>query len=201
MDGTTATTLAPSEEEMNHAVGYIQRMKDAIVEGSKLAQSFAELRGEFDKMRGELESLRSTNRWMDTQITELRVARDEALATCNRQATEIVNLRNEGDSLRVHCDNQRETLARLNEQVGALRKERDDALYAELEAKNYAEEIQKKLDTIVGLVCPKEANTGTVTSNAGGAGGQATFPEQPRDPETQQFKPWENRNTDFDDKF
>ncbi len=180
MDGTTATTLAPSEEEMNHAVGYIQRMKDAIVEGSRLAQSFAELRGEFDKMRGELESLRSTNRWMDTQITELREQRDRAIETSNKQATELVNLKHDYTNSQLHCDNQRETLARLNEQVAQLRKERDDALFKVEELNEVGQTLQDKLDTIVGLVCPKEVVIGDSRPTS--------FVEQPRDPETQQFR-------------
>ena len=156
------------------------QMRDAVIGASKLASEVNELRNAVGMLRNELESLRSTNRWMDGQITELRVARDEALATCNRQATEIVNLRNDGDSLQVHCDNQRETLARLNAQVEGLRKERDDALFKVEELNEAGQTLQDKLDRIVGLVCPPKVVEASPPSV-----------EQPRDPETQQFKSWD----------
>ena len=177
MDGTTATTLAPSEEDMSKVAEIFGQMRDAVIGASKLASEVDELRNAVGSLRNELENLRSTNRWMDGQITELRVARDEALATCNRQAVDIVNLRNDRDSLQVHCDNQRETLARLNEQVAELRKERDDAQFLAEVLKGDKEELQGKLDTIVGLVCPKPEPSPIEV-------------EQPRDPVTQQFKPY-----------
>lgn len=180
MDGTTATTLAPSEDEMRGVAETFGRMRDAVIDASKLASEVAELRNSVGALRNELENLRSTNRWMDGQITELRVARDEALATCNRQAAEIVNIRNDRDSLQVHCDNQRETLARLNEQMTRLREERDIAqMYLEKTGKE-RDDLQAKLDLVTELVCPKVV-----------AEPSPVVVEQPRDPETQQFKSWE----------
>ena len=188
MDGTTATTLAPSEEDMQKVTEVFARMRDAVISASRLAVEVNELRNSVGALRNELETLRRREQWADEQITGLRVARDEALATCNRQAAEIVNIRNDRDSLQVHCDNQRETLARLNEQVAELRKERDDAQFLAEVLKGDKEELQGKLDTIVGLVCPKGAEPaiGTVPMPPPNV-------DQPRDPETQQFKSWDDK--------
>ena len=177
MDGTTATTLAPSEEEMRGVAETFARMRDAVIDASKLASEVAELRNAVGSLRNELESLRSTNRWMDGQITELRKQRDDAhyqLTIANDELNKTFNDRN---SLQVHCDNQRETLARLNEQVAELRKERDEAQFQVEIAREAIVALEGKLKGVVELVCPKVPEPVVV--------------EQPRDPETQQFKSWE----------
>ena len=193
MDGTTAITLAPSEEEMNQSVDIFSRMRDAVIGASKLASEVDELRNAVGSLRNELESLRSTNRWMDGQITELRQQRDEAMAQRSEFSNDCAKARNERDELQRHCDNQRETLARLNEQVTELRKERDDALFKVEELNEVGQTLQDKLDTIVGLVCPKEVVVGDSRPTS--------FVEQPRDPETQQFKSWEPARRDDEIPF
>ena len=181
MDGTTATTLAPSEEEMRGVAETFARMRDAVIDASKLASEVAELRNAVGSLRNELESLRSTNRWMDGQITELRKQRDEEVELSTNLNRELTSTRNDRDSLQVHCDNQRETLARLNAQVAQLHTE-NDAWLAEVDKlSKERDEALAKLDTIVDLVCPpKVVETSPVVV------------EHPRDPETQQFKSWDD---------
>lgn len=125
MDGTTATTLAPSEDEMQNAVSYIQRMKDAVVEGSKLAQEFAALRVEVDGLKHELEHLRETNRWMDGQITELRGQREDALAKVYATQQELSQVKTERDGLFTECENQRRHIDSLVEKLMTLHADRD----------------------------------------------------------------------------
>ena len=193
MDGTTATTLAPSEEDMTRVTEVFAKMRDTVIDASKLAGEVAELRNSVGALRNELETLRERNRWADEQITTIRMQRDEAMAQRSEFSNDCAKARNERDELQRHCDNQRETLARLNEQVAQLRKERDDALFKVEELNEVGQTLQDKLDTIVGLVCPKEVVIGDSKPTS--------FVEQPRDPETQQFKSWEPARRDDEIPF
>ena len=176
MDGTTATTLAPSEDEMRKVTEVFAQMRDAVIASSQLASEVQELRNAVGSLRNELESLRSTNRWMDGQITELRQQRDEALAAKEGAQSAYARVTHERDDLQRHCDNQRATLAGLNEQVAALRKERDEAQYEAESYKDAVKGLQAKLDAVIGLVCPKPEPVPVPI-------------EQPRDPVTQQWLP------------
>jgi chromosome segregation ATPase len=191
MDGTTATTLAPSEEDMNRVTEVFAKMRDAVISASQLAQEVGELRNAVGSLRNELESLRSTNRWMDGQITDLRAQRDSLQERHTLATQEIARLASDKEDLQRHCDNQRATLAGLNEQVAALRRANGELESTALEAWAARDELQKKLDAVIGLVCPKPgAVTVEVVEDK-----TVKLPEQPRDPETQQFKSWEPNPT------
>jgi chromosome segregation ATPase len=173
MDGTTATNLAPSEDEMSKTAEVFAKMRDAVIDASKLAGEVASLRGEVESVRNEVNHLRDTNRWMDSQITELRIARDAAIADRSSLADALNSTRSELVQAQAHANNQSRELARLNEQITTLRKERDDAQYEAMSMSEHAQDLEKKLGTIEA-VFGKPVESKPV--------------EQPRDPVTQQWK-------------
>ena len=83
-DGTTATTLAPSEDEMNkfqHFFGEIfGNMRDTVINASRLASEVGELRKAVEDMKHEVSTLRENARWLDQSLVETREARDRAIA-------------------------------------------------------------------------------------------------------------------------
>lgn len=125
MDGTMATTLAPSEDEMTKVTEVFAKMRDAVIDASKLAQEVAELRSAVEGMQRELASLRDSNRWLDQQVTELREQRDTALREKHEVLSHGLQLQGEVSRLQAHGDSQRAELARLNERVTGLLHDND----------------------------------------------------------------------------
>jgi chromosome segregation ATPase len=117
MDGTTATTLAPSEDEMNKIAETFAKMRDFVIDTSRLAGEVAELRREVEATADELQILRGTNRWMDAQITELREARDEAISEKHASEDAAFQARQEVERLTAYSERQREELGRLNKKL------------------------------------------------------------------------------------
>ena len=147
-DGTTATTLAPSEDEMSKIADTFGRMRDAVISASQLASEVANLRVTVDGLRREMEDYRQSNRWLDQQVTELRQARDQALRDKSATVDILNEVTKDRDGLRVHSENQREQLARLNDEVARLRKERDDAQFLAEVLREERNELDERIHAI-----------------------------------------------------
>ena len=147
-DGTTATTLAPSEDEMSKVAETFGKMRDAVIGASQLASEVAELRRSVERLRTDVEEYRASNRWLDQQVTELREQRDAANRNWTSTEKERDAARAERDYLQTHAENQREQLARLNEQMTMLRKERDDAEYRAMELGEENMELRDRIKAI-----------------------------------------------------
>lgn len=154
-DGNTATTLVPSEEEMNKIAETFAKMRDAVIDASALAQEVSQLRSEVAQVKGEMESLRRTNHWLDSQVTELRQQRDQATRDKQAVLDELNRANAEKQSLTITVDNQRSELHRLNEEVARLKRERDDAEMRALEEQEGNAELHKKLQAIEAVFAPK----------------------------------------------
>lgn len=171
-DGTTATTLAPSEDDMRKVREVFDAMRDTVINSSQLAGEVAALRGEVASLRSEIQAARESNHWLDSQVTELRQQRDQATRDKQAALDELNRANADKQSLTITVENQRSELHRLNEEVARLKRERDDAEMRALEEQEGSAELRKKLQAIEAVFEPKPK-------------------AQPRS-ETGQFQPFDN---------
>lgn len=143
-----------------------RRMQDAVIEGSKLSQSFAELQTEVGKLRQDLELLRERNGVLDEHIRIARGQRDEAQTQLEQVRVEraaLITERNEvTNALAVSTSELTQVCAELSQwkkdcsakeqelSIAVSERDRatrrlDDALSAALEKNRYIEELEAKL--------------------------------------------------------
>lgn len=154
MDGTTATALAPSEDEMNKITEVFGKMRDTVIAASALAKEVGELRSAVGDLRKEVDHLRETNHWLDQQCTELRTQRDQAIRDKGGVIDELNKAQRELSDTKYHTENQRAELVRLNEQIASLKRERDDANFRVLELEEANATLAEKLAKIGDLFSP-----------------------------------------------
>lgn len=148
MDGTTATTLAPSEDEMNKITEVFGKMRDTVIAASALAKEVGELRNAVGDLRKEVDHLRETNHWLDQQCTELRTQRDQAIRDKSATIDELNRAKSELDLVQHHFNNQQMELARLNDEIAKVKRERDDANFRVLELEEAKEASDKRLAAV-----------------------------------------------------
>ena len=152
MDGTMATTLTPSEDEMNKITEVFGKMRDTVIAASALAKEVEELRSAVGDLRKE----RETNHWLDQQCTELRTQRDQAVRDKAATIDELNRVQVELKDTTHRVDNQREELVRLNDRIFSVKLERDDANFRVLELEEAKAESDKKLQAIKDAIGLKE---------------------------------------------
>ena len=152
MDGTMATTLAPSEDEMNKITEVFGKMRDTVIAASALAKEVEELRSAVGDLRKE----RETNHWLDQQCTELRTQRDQAVRDKGATIDELNRVQVELKDTTHRVDNQRGELVRLNDRIASIKLERDDANFRVLELEEAKAESDKKLQAIKDAIGLKE---------------------------------------------
>lgn len=124
---TEIELMTPTEDEMGRFLATFQRMRDAIVAGSKLAQEFAELRGQVQALREDLDKVRNINATLDEALLSSRQARDgfaADLREANIQLTEA------------------------NIKLNDTRRERDVAVEMAMRLREDNEGLRKQLETI-----------------------------------------------------
>ena len=156
MDGTMATTLTPSEDEMNKITEVFGKMRDTVIAASALAKEVGELRSAVGDLRKEVDHLRETNHWLDQQCTELRTQRDQAVRDKAATIDELNRVQVELKDTTHRVDNQRGELVRLNDRIASIKLERDDANFRVLELEEAKAESDKKLQAIKDAIDLKE---------------------------------------------
>jgi len=162
MDGNTAT-ISPvvSEEQMRSVAETFERMRDAIINSSKLAEEVAELRVSVEGLRQEVEKARSTNRWLDEQVTQLRQARDLVFAERNKAQADLIEMTADRDRLQRHADNQRAELERLNRELSESKRLRDDAELRVMELEEQNAQLKESWEKAQAIFCPPTLSQGT----------------------------------------
>lgn len=156
----------PTENEMITATEVWRRMQDAVIEGSKLSQSFAELQTEVGKLRQDLEFLRERNGVLDEHIRIARGQRDEVQTQLEHVRVEraaLITERNEvTNALAISTSELAQVYAELTQwkknystkeqELSTAVSERDqykfqwdDALSLAIEKNRYIEELEAKL--------------------------------------------------------
>ena len=160
-----------TESEMISAWEVFDRMRNQVIEGSKLRvdyeqtkaemnREFTDLRSKVQALQNELEYLRERNKSLDDIIISTRRQRDEA-------QLEASNLRAELDTVKTSLVHSNDTVQRKQDQLDVasiqieqLKKDRDDAELRAMEWEEKAEGFRKKLEavtTALGLPVPGEA--------------------------------------------
>lgn len=132
MDGYTATSLVPSEDEMSKVTEVFARMRDSVIEASRLSGTVSALQEQVNALAENVSKLRKSNEFMDSHIVELRGQRDRFQQQYQEQVGLSAALRSERDKLEQHNGNQANELHRLNAEVASLKeslaKAQDEAL-------------------------------------------------------------------------
>lgn len=147
--------MTPTEDEMDRFLATFQRMRDAIVAGSKLAQEFAELRGQVQALREDLDKVRNINATLDEALLSSRQARDgfaADLREANIQLTEanikLNDTRREREEQRGRADAAEQLAAEQARTIEELIKHGDVAVETALRLREDNEGLRKQLETI-----------------------------------------------------
>lgn len=134
-DGNTTTSLVPSEEEMNIVTQTFDKMRDAVINGSKLAEEVAELRKTVEALRlttqglqRDIEYYRERNAALDDALISAKHERDEAKSKEAALRRELEDTEGNLISANSTIDSLRGMLSSQISQKDAVVKERDDAL-------------------------------------------------------------------------
>jgi uncharacterized coiled-coil DUF342 family protein len=150
---------APTEGEMNAFLDTYNRMRNALIEGSKLSQEFASFKQEMETardnlskeiegLRQELARVRNQNTALDEALVHSRHARDEA----NRRLGELEQVLHERNATIQSLERDKQAAQNANAhlvyEVDQLRKERDDAQFKVLELSEENEQLKLHLGKI-----------------------------------------------------
>ena len=155
MDGTTVTTLTPSEDEMSKVTEVFARMRDSVIEASQLSSTVRDLQGQVNSLAEQVQRLRKNNEFMDSHIIDLRTQRDQFQSQYREQVSANATLIGERDRLATHNANQQEELHRLNNEVAALRHSLEKAQDEALDWMVKHDDASQRLEAITKLVTPK----------------------------------------------
>jgi seryl-tRNA synthetase len=129
--------------------------RNAIIEGSELAKQVTELRAVVDTLRSEttslqrdLEYIRSRNRELDEQVTEVRRQRDSAIADASEQRQRAETAEAATTAMRGMNETQGYNILRLQEQLESVKRERDDAMIMSLEFETKLKAAEAKLEKV-----------------------------------------------------
>lgn len=161
--------------------------RNAIIDGSELAKQVAELntsvvalRTEVVSLQRDLEYVRSRNRELDEQVTNVRQARDNALADVSSLQAKLYDVDSRRTQAESRVQDQVESINQLRQQIESMSKERDDAMGMALEYESKLKEAQAKLAKVEAVFMvdkqPSEAKP------------VPHYLVQPRDEETKQFR-------------
>lgn len=155
----------PVTEQENPAVSKLREAFDtarnAIIEGSELAKLVVELRSqvnglgiEVGSLQRDLEYIRNRNRELDEQVTQVREARDRALA-------DVATQRHRADTNESEQYKSQEIITRLREELAYTardldnaKKTRDDAEYKAIELEDKLKIAEAKLAQMQAIICP-----------------------------------------------
>ena len=158
----TQENKVSEQEQENPVVSKLQEAfnaaKNAIVEGTELAKIVHDLQGKVHELGGEvvdlqrnLEYVRSRNRELDEQVTQVRQARDKAITDASEQRQRA----EKAEGIITGMEESAKWMTdRINVQARALddaRKERDDAMSMALEYESKLKDALAKLASIEAL--------------------------------------------------
>lgn len=152
------------------------KVMDVLQQGTELEASYkalsetvASLRQEIESVRGEMQSLRETNHWLDSQITELRQQRDQVKGEAADLQGRLMQASHDRDSYSAQVNALNEQVSVVCRQRDEARKERDDALMRQLALEEEANALRAKLAQIEAIFAkPQEAQPAQPVQAAGG---------------------------------
>lgn len=131
------------------------KVMDVLQQGTELEASYkalsetvSSLRQEIESVRGEMQTLRDTNHWLDSQITELRQQRDQAKGEAADLQGRLVQASHDRDNYSAQANTLNEQVSVVCRQRDEARKERDDALMRQLALEEEANALRAKLAQI-----------------------------------------------------
>lgn len=201
----TTTQETPVTDQENPTVSKLREAfdaaKNAIVEGTELAKQVEELRRNVSSLNSEvlllqrdLEYIRSRNRELDEQVTEVRRQRDNASADAATQHQRADAAESDLHTARVENMRLTSELNTLYNRMREQERERDDALTMALEYEGKFKEAAAKLAKIgeaFGLDETKDV-AGSITGRMDPKP-VPHYEVQPRD-EVGKFQPFEPEN-------
>lgn len=166
-DGNKAVQVSPTgmiqEGEVNMLRDFFERFANTVVSASEFAKQVSDLRADLETIRAEGEALRQRNALLDTELAEVREARDKA----RRERDQFESQATQADKLlasaNAEVDAQSNTIYDLRQRIETLLKERDEAQFANIElseAKAKAEAILNDFRARLGIPTPP-ADLGT----------------------------------------
>lgn len=178
-----------SEDDMNMVRKVFTDMADHVIGYTTLSKSFHELEAKVNDLAKEVDHLRSTNAWLDEQLTRIRGERDAAQEALRQRQSELNMAQSDASFHKSRAEAADATIASLQEQVASLRKERDDYGVAQMQAEDALKEANAKLAKLRELLgLPAEANPVPVP--------QAPPAMQQAGELEQAISPWLERPTD-----
>lgn len=135
---TTQERTVEDTTQENPAVSKLREAFDtarnAIIEGSELAKIVTELRAtvsslseEVSALHRDLDYVRNRNKELDEQVTQVRSARDGAIAEAREWKEKAVKAENDLGSMTYARDRGLDDINAARETIQAISKERDDA--------------------------------------------------------------------------
>jgi chromosome segregation ATPase len=132
--------------------------RNALIDGSELAKQVGEmsitvqtLKGEVSSLQRDLEYVRNRNRELDEQVTQVRRARDEAMADASEQRVKADGLQKQLETEQIANEGLRVSLSGMYDRIDALKKERDDAQMAQMEMEDKLKAAEAKLAKIAEM--------------------------------------------------
>ncbi len=161
MNPTTQESQVTEQE--NPAVAKLREAFDvarnAIIDGSELAKQVAELntsvvalRTEVVSLQHDLEYVRNRNRELDEQVTQVRQARDEAIADASGQRQRADKAESDLSAVLRDSEALRTSLSGMYDRVDAAKRDRDDAEMRALEMEEKLKAAEAKLSKVEGML-------------------------------------------------
>ncbi len=132
--------------------------RNALIEGSELARIVSDLRttvgnltSEVGALQRDLEYVRNRNRELDEQVTQVRQARDEAIADASGQRQRADKAESDLSAALRDSEALRTSLSGMYDRVDAAKRDRDDAEMRALELEEKLKAAEDKLAVIEGV--------------------------------------------------
>lgn len=148
-----------TESEMEQVRSIFGRMADTILGATQLSADVQNLRDAVRSLQNDLDYLRNRNAELDTQVTEVRRQRDDAVNALSLLQRETSDVASTIASLRRDNDALNDAIERQRTQIESLKRERDDAIYAHMELTEKWLKVQPAIEALCGLL-PKPAYGG-----------------------------------------
>lgn len=138
-----------TEFDMGAVREMFTKVLDTVAEATQLSRDVAELRETVNTFRKEIEDARATNRWLDSQITELRTQRDARAQEAAELATSLASTQHDLRELRDINTTISMTIASMRSTLDHTSRERDDALLQNMQLEEENVNLKKKLAHII----------------------------------------------------
>jgi chromosome segregation ATPase len=168
---------------------------DAVLKGTELQKTVTELsasvlalKGEIGSLQRDLEYIRNRNRELDEQVSQVRVARDEAIRDASEQRTRADAAERLLDDKEQANGALRMQLSGMYDRIDALKKERDDAQMAQMEMEDKLKAAEATLAKVQACMAEAFGASVRVMEDKAFTVPRPHYETQPRD-EVGKFQP------------